>query len=283
MATSDTPGPLAVSIEIGVGDVRVIASDRADTRVEVRPSDPARSADVAAAKATVVDCAGGTLSIRAPRRRLWYTLAGPGRESIDLEVSLPSGSSLRAEVGFGAIRCAGALGECDLKTGAGDILVEDVGALLARTGIGDITAKGSQGRVDAKTGTGAVRVGNVLGPAIIRNSNGGTWLGEVSGDIDVRAANGRISVERAAASVSARSACGDVLLGEVASGTVAVSTSWGRVDVGVRPGVAAWLDLKTGAGKLLNELDSGGPPTAEEGTVRLVARTTAGDITVRRA
>ena len=200
-----------------------------------------------------------------------------------MEVAIPAGSSLRAEVGFGRIRCAGALGECDLKTGAGEILVEEVGALLARTGIGDMTAKGSRGRVDAKTGTRAVRIGDVLGPAIIRNSNGGTWLGDVSGDIDVRAANGRISVERAAASVSARSACGDALLGEVASGTVSASTSWGRVEVGVRAGVVAWLDLKTLAGKLVNELDSAEPPSEQEGTVRLVARTSAGDITVRRA
>ena len=34
-----TPDPIAVSIELSVGDVRVVASDRADTVVQVRPSD----------------------------------------------------------------------------------------------------------------------------------------------------------------------------------------------------------------------------------------------------
>ena len=121
------------------------------------------------------------------------------------------------------------------------------------------------------------------GPATIRNSNGGTWLGEVSGDVDVRAANGRISVERAAASVAARTACGDIFLGEVGSGTVAASTSWGRVEVGVRTGAVAWLDLQTRAGKLVNELDSSAPRSADEGAVHPVARTSAGEITVRRA
>ena len=283
MPTFDTPGPVTVSIELGGGDIRVVASDRADTTVAVRPSDAAKAADVAAAKATVVDYAGGTLLIRAPRRRLWYTLAGPGRDSVDVEVAVPTGSSLRVEAGFGAIRCAGAFGECELKTGGGEIVVEEVGALHARTGIGNITAVLARGRAEARTGTGAVRIGTVQGPATVRNSNGGTWLGEVDGDIDVRAANGRISVERAGASVAARTACGDILLGEVGSGTVAASTSWGRVEVGIRPGVVAWLDLQTRAGKLVNELDSTAPPSVDEGTVHLVARSSAGDITVRRA
>jgi DUF4097 and DUF4098 domain-containing protein YvlB len=283
MPTFDSPGPVAVSIELGAGDVRVVASDRHDTTVEVRPSDAGKPGDVAAAKATVVDYTGGTLSIRAPRRRLWYTLAGPGRESVDVEVAVPVGSALRVEAGFGAIRCAGALGDCDLKSGGGEIVVEEAGALNARTGIGNITAEVARRQAEAKTGTGEVRIGKVQGPATIRNSNGGTWLGEVSGDVDVRAANGRISIERAGSSVAARTACGDIFLGEVGSGTVAASTSWGRVEVGVRPGAVAWLDLQTRAGKLVNELDSSAPPSADEGAVHLVARTSAGDITVRRA
>ena len=42
MPTFDTPEPITVTLELGVGDVRITASDRADTVVEVRPSDPAK-------------------------------------------------------------------------------------------------------------------------------------------------------------------------------------------------------------------------------------------------
>ncbi|HYA00411.1 MAG TPA: DUF4097 family beta strand repeat-containing protein [Candidatus Binatia bacterium] len=282
MPTFDTPQPIAVSVELGAGDVRIAASDRRDTIVEVRPSDTARRSDVTAAAQTVVDCAGGTLLIRAPKRRL-YTVLGPGRESVDVEISVPAGSSLRVDAGLAAIRCAGSLGECDIKTGFGDIVLDAGGPVHVRTGAGNITVDRALGRVEAKTGTGSVRIGAVEGPALIRNSNGDTWVGEVSGDLEVRAANGRIAVDRAGASVAARTACGDILLGEVGSGTVGANTSMGRVEVGIRRGVAAWLDLQTHAGKVLNELESAEPPEPGEDTVEVRARTPAGDITVRRS
>ena len=49
------PDPIAVSIELSVGDVRVVASDRADTVVQVRPSDESRAADVRDAGQTRVE------------------------------------------------------------------------------------------------------------------------------------------------------------------------------------------------------------------------------------
>jgi hypothetical protein len=42
MPTFDTPEPISVTVEFGVGDLRIVASDRADTMVEVRPSDHAK-------------------------------------------------------------------------------------------------------------------------------------------------------------------------------------------------------------------------------------------------
>ena len=283
LVTFDTPEAIAVSIEIGGGDVRVAATDRRDTTVEVRPGDAVRSTDVAAARQNLVDFAGGVLLIRTPRRRLWYTLVGPGRDSVDVEVAVPAGSSLRVDAGFGAIRCAGELSECEIRTGGGEIMVEAAGALSVRTGIGNITVERTRGRTEVRTGTGAVRIGAVIGAASIRNSNGSTWVGEISGDLEVRAANGRIAVDRAGASVAAHTACGDIVIGEVGGGAVSAGTSMGRIEVGVRRGIAAWLDLQTRAGKVINELQGGGPPQPGEGTVEVRARTPFGDITVRRA
>ena len=44
MPTFDTPEPISVSLELGVGDIRIVAGDRTDTVVEVRPTDPPRRA-----------------------------------------------------------------------------------------------------------------------------------------------------------------------------------------------------------------------------------------------
>ena len=41
MPEFDTPEPITVEIDLVVGDVRLTASERANTVVEVRPSDPA--------------------------------------------------------------------------------------------------------------------------------------------------------------------------------------------------------------------------------------------------
>jgi len=50
-----TPDPITVSIDLPVGDVRVVASDRADTIVQVSPSDESREADVRDAGQTRVE------------------------------------------------------------------------------------------------------------------------------------------------------------------------------------------------------------------------------------
>ena len=55
MPTFDTPRPITVTLEIGVGAVHIAAGDRTDTVVEVRPTDPGRPSDVSAAQRTRVD------------------------------------------------------------------------------------------------------------------------------------------------------------------------------------------------------------------------------------
>ena len=46
MTTFQTPAPIAVTIEVLAGNVTVIATDRTDTVVEVRPADASKKADV---------------------------------------------------------------------------------------------------------------------------------------------------------------------------------------------------------------------------------------------
>ena len=72
MPTYDTPEPISVSLELGVGDIRITAGDRTDTVVEVRPSDPANKDDVAAAEQTRVEYADGRLTVKAPKRLRRY-------------------------------------------------------------------------------------------------------------------------------------------------------------------------------------------------------------------
>ena len=43
MRTFDTPEPIAVTLDVGVGDIQVVASDRTDTVVDVRRATQPRS------------------------------------------------------------------------------------------------------------------------------------------------------------------------------------------------------------------------------------------------
>jgi hypothetical protein len=282
MPTFDTPEPISVTVDLGVGDLRIVASDRTDTQVEVRPSDAAKKEDVAAAEQTRVEYDGGRLLIKAPKNWRRYTFRGGG-ESIDVQVELPAGSHLRGETGVAALRCRGRLGECRYKTGVGDIRLEQAGAVQLRTGVGDIIVDGADGDAELTTGSGSLRIDRVGGAAVVKNSNGDIWIGEVARDLRVNAGNGRISVEQARETVAARSANGDVRLGEVAHGTVLAQTAFGKVEIGIRDGVAAWLDLNTRFGNVHNDLDATGRPDQGEDAVEVRARTAFGDITVHRS
>jgi Putative adhesin len=282
MPTFDTPEPISATVELGVGDLRIVASDRTDTLVEVRPGDAAEKADVTAAEQTRVEYAGGRLLVKAPRSWRQSTFRGGG-ESVGVRVELPAGSHLRGETGVAALRCQGRLGECRYKTGIGDVQLDQAGAVQLRTGVGDITVAQAGGDAELSTGSGAVRVDRVDGAAVVKNANGDTWIGEVTGDLRVNAANGRISVDQAHATVAAKTANGDVRLGEVTHGAVLAQTGLGKVEVGIRDGVAAWLDLNTRYGSVHNDLDAAERPGPGEDAVEVRARTSLGDITIHRS
>ncbi|WP_322755684.1 DUF4097 family beta strand repeat-containing protein [Frankia sp. Cas3] len=282
MPTFDAPEPISVTVELAVGDIRIVASDRTDTVVEVRPSDGAKKSDVAAAEQTRVEYANGMLLIKAPRGWRQHTFRGGG-ESIDVQIDLPAGSHVRAAAGVATLHCTGRLGECRYKTGIGDIHVDQAGAVELRTGSGDIGVGRAVGHTAVTTGSGSVRIGSIDSTAVIKNSNGDTWIGEVASDLRVSAANGDIVVNHAHATVAAKTAKGDVRIGEVARGAILTQTAYGTVDIGILDGVAAWLDLNTSYGNVQNDLDAADRPEPGEDAVEVRARTAYGDITIHRS
>jgi DUF4097 and DUF4098 domain-containing protein YvlB len=269
-------------VDIAVGDVRIVAGDRTDTVVEVRPANSATKSDVAAAQQTRVEFDGGRLLIKGPKGWRRYTLRGGG-DAIDVEIALPVGSHVRGEIGVGTLRCTGRLGECRFATGMGAIQLDQAGAVQLKTGVGDIIVDREVGTADVSTGSGAVHIGAIDGAAVVKNANGDTWIGTVAGDLRVHAARGKILVDRAQATVAAKTAYGDVRLGEVSRGAVVASTALGTLDVGIREGTAAWLDLHTQFGSVHNALDVTEQPQRTDDTVEVRARTACGDITIRRA
>ena len=280
MTDFETLTPINAAIDVVVGDVRILASDRDTTVVDVRPSDPANDEDVKQAQQTRVEYDNGRLLVKAPKLRSWLPRASGA--SVDVTVELPAGSNLSGAGQMTDFRIDGRLGDTRIKSGMGHLVVDETDTLSLKSGIGDIAVDRATGHADVTTGSGDVRVRELADTGVIKNSNGDTWVGEAAGELRVNAANGSIAVDLAQAGVVAKSSNGDVRLGEVVRNAVVLETALGDLEIGIRDGSAAWLDVRAGAGKVHNALEAvGGPEDAAE-TVEVRARTTAGDVVIRR-
>lgn len=279
MPSFDTPDPITVGFDVSVGNAHITAADRGTTVVDVHPTDPTSDADVKAAEATRVEFDQGQLTVRSSRLRSLLDRTGA---SVDVTIQVPTGSSLHGTVGMGDIRAAGRFGECRLKTGLGRIQLDEAATLHLKSGAGDVAVDRVTGHADVVAAAGDVAVRELGSTGAIRNSNGATWVGTATGEVRLHAANGDIALELAHAGVVAKSANGDVRLEEVVRGSVVLETQIGDLEVGIRPGTAAWLDLSSRAGAVHNTLDSVDAPDATTATVEVRGRTSIGEILVRR-
>ncbi|MEU4340928.1 DUF4097 family beta strand repeat-containing protein [Nocardia sp. NPDC023852] len=284
MPIFDTPEAISVVVDAYVGDIRIVASERATTMVDVHPVSQNRL-DVEAAEQTRVDYSAGLLRVKAPRPPMWKQAVIFGRRygSIEIVIEVPNGSRVQVDMEMGAIHTRGRLGDCQLKSSFGDIEVDTAGALELTSGMGTISVEQAHGRVEVHTGSGAVRIRRVDGSAEIDNSNGATMIDEVTGELRVKSANGDITVGTAESGVIAKTAAGSIRIGEVARGSVSMESSAGRLEVGIRRGTAALLDLHTKFGSVRNELDTAEGPEPSDEKAEVRAHTSAGDIIVRRS
>jgi len=280
MPTFDTPDPITARLQFGmvIANVRVTADARADSHIEVTPVDPGRKADVRVAEQTTIDFADGVLTARAPRFGSMLTRTG----AVDVKVRLPEGSGLTGATAMGQVVTEGALGDVRFKTAYGDVNIAKAATLQLRCSSGDVTV-GEAGTAEVVATNGGVNLVRVDGAAKVSNSNGGSRIGEAAGAVEVDGSNGVVTIDRALGDVTVRNANGRIEVGEVVRGTVTLTTAAGSLEVGVREGSAAWLDLNTVAGQVRNELLVGEAPADGEDSVRITARTHVGNILVRRA
>ncbi|MFF3485755.1 DUF4097 domain-containing protein [Streptomyces sp. NPDC002701] len=278
MPSFDTPEPIAATAHVQAGSIRFTAGDRADTVVEVRPRDPKKDLDVRTADQTDVTYANGALTVRTPKANL---LGRTG--TVDVTVELPTRSRVDVTGSWAQVLGEGRLGEVRVKTSSGDVRLDTTGPLQLTASHGSITVDRVEGMAEITTSSGSLRIGLVDGPAVLKNSHGTTTVGAATGELRVRGANGDIDIRRAEDSVTATTAHGALHVDEVARGTVQLETSYGAIEVGVRKGTAAWLDISSNFGQVRNTLASSEPPEVTEDSVRIRARTRHGNIDVRRA
>ncbi len=261
MPTFDTPQPITATVEISAGSVRLVASDRDDTVVEVRPRDESRSHDVKAAEQVRVDFSNGTLLVSSRRG-----FSFPRRGAVVVDVAVPSGSRLYASAASANISAVGQYADCKFASASGYL---EVGSVV--------------GNLKADTASGGITVHDINGSASVSTASGDAAIGDLDGDVKFRAASGSLTVRRLHGNVNAQTASGDVAVATAVNGGVSVQTSSGELAVGVAEGTAAQLDLRTGSGEVRNLLTPSDGPAEGDETLVVHARTGSGNVVVQRA
>ncbi|QIS22072.1 DUF4097 family beta strand repeat-containing protein [Nocardia terpenica] len=207
MPIFQTPEPIAVTVDVLSGDVTVIASDRTDTVVAVRPADASKKADVRAAEQTRVDFAAGALTVRTPKDWRTYSPFG-GNPSIEVTIEVPTGSRLAASAGVGRVVGLGELDQCELEVAAGDIDIERTrGSVTAKVAKGDIRiGEAARGVLRLETSTGELEVGIRPGSAARLETN--TQHGAVQNRMAPVGAEGNGDIVQ----VYARNAYGNIII-----------------------------------------------------------------------
>jgi Putative adhesin len=262
MPTFQTPEPIAVRIEVPAGWIRLFATDRTDTVVNVRPRDESRSSDVSAAERTRVDFRDGTLVVSGTKRGLPLFRGG----AIDLEIALPARSRLHVSLASAALRADGEFADVKVAGASGDVEI-------------DVVTR----RLKAATASGSLTVHAVEGSAAVTTASGDVTIWGLDGDLKLNAASGSLSVGRLRGRVKARTASGSVAITAAVRGDVSADTSSGDVAVGVAEGTAARLDIITGSGVVTNTLQPSDGPEQGDETLVLQVRSGSGDVNIHRA
>lgn len=176
MQKYDTPNPVAVVLDVPAGVIRLVAGDRADTTVEILPSQASKKRDMKAAEKTSVEFADGVLRITTadPNR----VLGGSG--SLDVTIALPSGSRFSGRAGAAELHSTGRLGAVAFDGGFQKVTLDEV--------VG----------ADLSVHTGEVTIARLTGPANIRTGKGDITVAEaVAGEIELRSDMGDLSISAA--------------------------------------------------------------------------------------
>ncbi|MGK5732903.1 DUF4097 family beta strand repeat-containing protein [Streptomyces sp. URMC 124] len=187
------PAPVSAVLDIPAGRIQLIAADRADATVDVRPADASKGRDVKAAERIKVAYRDGVLYVRAaPAENKLLGNAG----AVEVTVQVPAGSSVEAKAASAELRGVGRLGDVAFEAAHGTVkLDETAGARLALLA-GDISVGRLDGAAEITTQKGDLHITEaVRGTVTLRTEHGDIAVGAargVSASLDAGTAYGRI-------------------------------------------------------------------------------------------
>ncbi|MEV3927097.1 DUF4097 family beta strand repeat-containing protein [Actinomadura coerulea] len=193
MQKFDTPAPISAVLDVPAGRVQLIAADRADTAVEIRPADPSKGRDVKAAEQTAVEYADGVLRITVPVKNQYLGSSG----SIEVTVQLPTGSRVEGKAAATEVRAVGRFGDVAFDGAYRSIKLDETASLRLTATDGDVEVGRLGGPAEISTQRGDIRITEaVRGEVVLRTMSGDISVGAapgVSASLDAGTTQGRIS------------------------------------------------------------------------------------------
>ncbi|MFF3836280.1 DUF4097 family beta strand repeat-containing protein [Streptomyces sp. NPDC001930] len=188
-----TTAAITTVLDIPAGRIQLIAADRADATVDVRPANAAKGNDVKAAEEITVEFTDGVLRIAAaPAKNKILGDSG----SVEVTVQLPAGSRVEAKTAAAELRGVGRLGDVTVEGAQGTVELDETAG--ARIGLlaGDITVGRLGGPAEISTQQGALRIAEATrGTVVLRTESGEITVGAargVSATLNAGTAYGRV-------------------------------------------------------------------------------------------
>ncbi len=267
----ETPSPTDLYVEVGVGDVHIRCDDVARTTIDVDGDD---------AEDVVVEQRGEQIAIIAPPRRGGLFLGfGTSSQRLRVRVTMPHGSALATKLGSADLDVAGRLGPSHLKTGSGDVRLEQVDADAAvEAGSGDVEIGTVTGELRVKCGSGDVQIAQVGGAVLVSTGSGDVEIGTSDGPVQAKSGSGDLHVGQAHHDVVLSTASGNLSVGRMDRGALRAHNVSGDIRVGIPAGVPVWTDINCVTGSVRSDLDGAGEPADGHDFVEVRAKTVSGDV-----
>lgn len=192
MHTFDTTTPIRAVVDVPGGHVRLIAAERTETTIEIRPADAAKGRDVKAAERTTVELHEGMLHVTTPTKHEAFGPSG----AVEVTVQLPAGSA--AEVtGVAELRGVGRLGDVVADDSYGHIKLDEAATVRLTTQAGDVSVGRLTGPAQISTAKGDIRIAEAVRGALVLTTQMGDVTVDaaagVSASLDAGTGYGRIS------------------------------------------------------------------------------------------
>jgi hypothetical protein len=258
-----TPDEPRLRVRNPSGLVSVETAETAETVVvlqALRDDDVTRTA----IENAVVEQSGTTITVEIAGKSWGFLGRSP---SVGVRIRCPYGSTLDCTTASADVSATGRIGDANVKTASGDILLDHVG-----------------GSLDVQTASGDVRLTAVDGQARLKTVSGDARIGTARAGLDVSLVSGDLELDEVHSDLTANSVSGDQNVRSIREGQIRLQSVSGDIEVGVAPGTRVFIDASATSGDVNSDLDVSPAPTgSKEGReAKLRLKSVSGDISIVR-